>query len=154
VKIRLAGTILASLISMFFSGPLLGQRADRAAITGLVTDATGASVAGAVVKVTNEGTNVEDTLTTNEAGAYSTPLLILGTYTVAVEQQGFKTFVRPGIQLLGGAVVRMGASLEVGDVTERVEVVAAAEMINTSQPEVLHTKSIKGARACIFLYED
>ncbi len=139
MRIRLASTFLLLCLFVFFSGLLSAQRADRATITGVVTDATGSSVPGAKVTVANEATGVQDVMTSNAAGAYSTPLLVLGTYTVSVEQAGFKTFVRPGIQLLGGMVFRQDAVLEVGDVTERVEVIAAAEMINTSQPEVRHT---------------
>jgi hypothetical protein len=139
MKARIASTFLLLWSMFFLSGLLLAQRADRGTITGVVFDATGAAVPGATVKVRNESTGVEDALTTNATGAYTSPLLVLGTYTVTVEQDGFKTFVRPGIILTGGLVYRQDASLEVGDVTERVEVVAAAEMINTSQPEVQHT---------------
>ena len=127
------------LIAVVLAGLALGQRADRATITGVVTDPAGASMPNATVKVRNEGTGVETVLTANEAGAYTTPLLILGTYTVSVEQPGFKTFVRSGIQLSGGLVYRQDATLEIGAVSERVEVVAASELINTSQPEVTHT---------------
>jgi len=82
---------------------------------------------------------VETPLTSNQAGAYTTPLLTLGAYTVSVEHPGFKTFVRTGIQLTGGQVYRQDATLELGAVTERVEVFAASQMINTSQPEVANT---------------
>jgi Carboxypeptidase regulatory-like domain len=143
MKVRLASTLLLLGCAAVFSGALFGQRADRASITGLVMDPTGATVPGAAVKIRNESTGVEDVLTTNTAGIYSSPLLALGTYTVTVEQAGFKSFVRPGIILTGGLVYRQDATLEVGDVTERVEVIAAAEMINTSQPEVQHTVNQK-----------
>jgi hypothetical protein len=139
MKIRLTSTLLLLWAVILFSGLLSAQRADRATITGVVTDATGSTVPGAKVTVANDATGVQDVLTSNAAGAYSSPLLVLGTYTVSVEQAGFKTYVRQGIQLLGGMVYRQDAILEVGDVTERVEVIAAAEMINTSQPEVRHT---------------
>ena len=62
------------VVSIFcLSTPLQAQRADRAIITGVVTDTTGASVAGATVKVHDEGTGVETNLSTNAAGAYTTP---------------------------------------------------------------------------------
>ena len=143
MKARIASTILLLLSVLLLSGSLLAQRADRATITGVVLDATGAAIPGATVKIRNEGTGVEDVLTSNTAGAYNSPLLVLGTYTVTVEQDGFKTFVRPGIILTGGLIYRQDANLQVGDVTERVEVIAAAEMINTSQPEVQHTVNQK-----------
>ena len=139
MKVTFGKSFLVVWSLMLFGGLLLAQRADRATITGVVIDPTGAAVPGAAVRVLNEGTGVENNLTANAVGAYTSPLLILGTYTVTVEQPGFKTFARPGIILTGGSVYRQDATLEVGDVTERVEVIAAAEMINTSQPEVQHT---------------
>jgi hypothetical protein len=139
MKARIASTFLLVCGVFLFGAILLAQRADRATITGVVLDPTGAAVPGASVRILNEGTGVENNLTANAVGAYTSPLLVLGTYTVTVEQSGFKTFVRPGIILTGGLVYRQDATLEVGDVTERVEVIAAAEMINTSQPEVQHT---------------
>ncbi len=129
---------LAAALALF-AVSLLAQRADRATITGIVTDPSGNVVPNAKVIVRNEGTGVETVLTTNDAGAYTSPLLTLGTYTVTVEHQGFKTFVRSGITLTGGQVYRQDATLELGTVTERVEVSAAAELINTAQPEVTNT---------------
>src|SRR6266571_2556223 len=60
----------------------------------------------AVVKVRSDDTGVLTDLTTNEAGAYSSPSLVLGAYTITVESAGFKTAVRPGIRLVGGQIVR------------------------------------------------
>ncbi len=127
------------VVAFALGGLALAQRADRATITGVVADPNGAVVQGATVKVRNEATGVDALLTSNEAGAYTTPLLILGTYTVTVEHPGFKMFVRSGIQLAGGAIYRQDATLELGAVTERVEVSAASELINTSQPEVTNS---------------
>src|SRR5690242_9725818 len=133
---RYAALIGAMLI---FAGLLLGQRADRATITGLVTDPGGSAVPNSTVRVRDDNTNVETTLTTNDAGLYTSPLLTLGTYTVTVEHAGFKSSVRSRIELLGGQTYRVDARLEIGAVTERVEVSAAAEMVNTEQPDVAST---------------
>ena len=84
--------VLATIVTLLaLSNPVLAQRADRGVITGIVTDSTGAAVGGASVKIRNEGTGVETPLVTNDAGAYTTPSLVLGTYTITVERQGFKT---------------------------------------------------------------
>src|SRR5256885_350279 len=91
------------------------------------------------VPIQNEGTGVETKLATNDAGDYTSPPLVLGTYTVTVEQQGFKAFIRSGILLTGGQIVRADATLELGTVSERVEVSASGEMLNVSQPDVSHT---------------
>jgi len=73
------------LAFLCFSSPLLAQRADRATISGVVTDNQGAAVPGATVTIKNEGTGVETVLTTNEAGLYTSPPLVLGTYSVTVD---------------------------------------------------------------------
>src|SRR6516165_8191500 len=78
------------------------QRADRATITGFITDPSGNSVPGATVRIRNENTSVETPLTANEAGLYTSPLLVLGTYSVTVEHSGFKTESRTHIEVLGG----------------------------------------------------
>ena len=84
-----------------FTIPLYAQRADRGVITGIVTDQTGSAVVGAIVKVRNEGTGVETLLNTNAAGAYTTPLLVLGSYSITADHPGFKASVTSGVQVLG-----------------------------------------------------
>ena len=127
----------AVLVTFCLSCPLLAQRADRGIITGIVTEATGSAIAGAEVKVRNEGTAVETTLTTNGAGAYTTPPLVLGMYTVTVNHPGFKTSVNSGIPLQGAETIRKDVALAVGAVTESVEVKAEAEL-NVTTPDVSH----------------
>ena len=125
------------LATLCLSVPLLAQRSDRGIITGIVTDPTGSSVAGADVKVRNEGTGVETALVSNGAGAYTTPPLILGTYSVTVDHAGFKKSVSSGIVLQGAETIRRDVTLAVGAVTESVEVKAEAA-INVTTPDVSH----------------
>src|SRR4051812_26225691 len=120
-------------------GSLQAQRADRAIISGVVTDSTGASVPGATVKVRDEGTGVETSLITNAAGAYTTPPLVLGTYSVTVDHAGFKTANSSGILLQGGQMIRHDVDLQVGSVAETIEVKAGAEELNVTNPDVSHT---------------
>jgi hypothetical protein len=127
---------ISLLLLIIFVVPLSGQKADRAIITGVVTDSTGAAVPQCRVTITEEATNVETIVSTNDVGNYSTPPLVLGLYTVKVEKEGFKTFVRSGIPLQGGAVFRQDASLQVGEVSQTVEVNVATEMLNVQTPEV------------------
>jgi hypothetical protein len=115
------------------------QRADRATITGFITDPSGNSVPGATVRIRNENTSVETPLTANEAGLYTSPLLVLGTYSVTVEHSGFKTESRTHIEVLGGETYRIDLRLQLGTVTESVEVNASTEMVNTEQPDVAQT---------------
>lgn len=115
------------------------QFADRAVITGVVTDATGAAVPDARVVITEEQTGVKTIVGTNDAGNYSTPPLLLGTYRVDVEKSGFKTFSRPGNVLTGGQTIRIDVTLSIGATTETVEVQAGAELVNTENATVQHT---------------
>src|SRR6266481_5118728 len=124
---------------LFFAGLLLAQRADRATITGIVTDPSGNSIPNATVRIHNDGTGVDTPLTTNDSGLYVSPLLTLGTYSVTVEHAGFKSTVRSKIEVLGGQTYRVDARLELGAVTEKVEVSAASELVSTEDPDVAHT---------------
>jgi len=124
---------------MFVALSLYGQEADRAVITGVVTDTSGAAVPDAQVTIIGDQTGARTVVGTNSSGSYSTPPLILGTYTVRVEKQGFKLFSRSGIVLTGAQTYRQDAKLEVGQVTETVEVVGGAEQVNTENATVSHT---------------
>lgn len=127
--------VLATILSL--AGPIQAQRADRGVITGVVTDTTGSALAGVTVKIKNVGTGVETLLTTNASGAYSSPLLILGSYSVTVDHPGFKTSVSSGIMITGAETVRQDIALAVGSVSESVEVVAS-EALNVTTPDVSH----------------
>ena len=127
------------LAVLCLSGLLLAQRSDRGIITGIVTDPTGSSVTGATVKVRNEDTGVETALVTNDAGAYTTPPLVLGNYSVTVDHAGFKTSVNSGIMLQGAETIRKDVTLAVGSVSESVEVKAGAQQLEVTTPDVSHT---------------
>jgi len=120
--------ILPAAVSVFFAllafngQNLHAQFADRAVITGVVTDSSGAAIPEAMVTITNEGTGVRTLVGTNGAGNYSTPPLILSTYRVDVEKQGFKTYTETGIWTAGGQTVRVDAKLIVGAAREVVVV--------------------------------
>lgn len=130
------------LLCLFVTFSVLGayaQFADRAVITGLVTDATGAAVPDAQVKILNQETAVVTLVGTNTVGNFSTPPLQIGLYTVEVQKAGFKTFSQTGIRLMGGQTWRQDVKLDVGSVTQSVEVTATGAQINTENPTVSHT---------------
>src|SRR5207253_6639311 len=128
-----------SVLLLAFAASSFAQRADRATVTGVVTDPTGQSIPHATVKVKSDDTGVVTDLTTNDAGAYSSPSLVLGTYTITVESAGFKTTVRSGIRLVGGQIFRQDVALELGSVTDQVPVTASSEILNTTNADVNHT---------------
>ncbi|MBI4463356.1 MAG: TonB-dependent receptor [Acidobacteria bacterium] len=104
---------------------------NRGTIFGTVSDATGASVPGASVTVTNTGTGLAFQTQSNEVGFYTAPDVAVGGYEVSAEKAGFKKVVRSGITLVVNQRAQVDLTLEVGDVTESVEVVAAAPLVDT-----------------------
>src|SRR5258708_2466061 len=109
--------------------PLRGQTFGE--ITGTVTDATGAVVAGAGVTVTNVSTNQIRRLETNRTGNYTVPFLVPGIYNVQAETAGFKTATRSNVDLQVETVARINFSLEVGDVSQHLEVAGGAPLLVT-----------------------
>ena len=119
--------------------------AQSAGITGRVTDRTGAVVPGTSITVISAATGAERKVVTNEDGYYTVPLLLPGEYRVAVEHDGFKPIARSGIILEVDQRAELDFTLEVGVVSERVEVTAAATQLNTvegSQGQVIENRRI------------
>jgi outer membrane receptor protein involved in Fe transport len=117
------------------AGLLLGQ-SDRATITGTVTDPTGAAVPNVRVIATAVATNLTNETRTSAEGVYTIPYLVLGTYQITAEAQGFKRAVRTGVVLTGGATVRADLMMEIGAVTEQVEVQAVAPQLKQDSAEI------------------
>jgi hypothetical protein len=114
-------------------------------ITGTVTDPTGARVQGAVISVRNTATNQVREITTNEAGNWTVPFLVPGTYDIAVNAPGFKRAAQAGLVLQVGDTARANFALEVGAVSETVEVTSAAPLLateNTAVGTVIENKRI------------
>src|SRR5437868_6373745 len=106
------------------------------AIGGEARDASGASVVGATVTAVNVGTNASRAVVTNEAGGYNFPSLPPGTYLVRVEKPGFKTVVRNQIELQVQQVARVDFELQVGQVSESIEVQSSAVLLSTDDATV------------------
>ena len=99
---------------------------------GTVADASGAVIAGAKVIITNTATNVVREVETNESGNYTAPFLNPGVYSLRAESEGFKAAVQDSWTLQVGANARVDFALEIGAVTEVIEVEAGAQMLETS----------------------
>ncbi len=116
-------------------------------ILGTVTDPTGSTVSGASVAVTNLGTNELSRVKTDEAGNYFVPHLRPGEYSVAVESPGFKKFVQGRVPIQIDQRARVDASLVLGSVSEVVEVISAAPVLQTetgSVGQVVDNRKIVG----------
>ncbi|MEP7364866.1 MAG: carboxypeptidase-like regulatory domain-containing protein [Acidobacteriota bacterium] len=123
------------LVTLLMCTGAFAQSTD-AVLVGIVLDATGSAVAGANVSAVNTATNVARTVPTNESGSYRIGPLVPGSYEVRVGNAGFKTKVQTGVVLQTGATVKIDFSLDVGDVTERIEVSAVAPMLQTQETSV------------------
>jgi hypothetical protein len=118
------------------SASLLSAQSSDAVLTGIVSDSSGSAVPGAVVNAINTATGVAREVVTNETGAYRIGPLVPGTYDVRSTLTGFKTKIQTGVILQTGGVLKLDLTLDVGDVSERVEVTAAAPMLQTQETSV------------------
>jgi len=110
-------------------------------IVGSVTDATGAAVPNARVVITDTGRDVSQSTQTNESGNFTQRFLIVGRYRVRVEAQGFKASVQENIPVSVDTEIKVDVRLEVGDVTQVLEVSAAAGILKTERSDVASTYS-------------
>src|SRR2546426_5546925 len=104
--------------------PGLGQQV-TAAITGVVTDPSGAPIVNAAVTAKDTQRGTAWTTQTNEAGVYNLPRIPIGTYTVSVEAKGFQTALRPAFTLEINQTARIDVQMTIGQVSETVEVTAS-----------------------------
>ncbi|HWB99158.1 MAG TPA: TonB-dependent receptor [Bryobacteraceae bacterium] len=109
----------------------LGAQTTTGSIVGKVTDASGAAVPNASVTITNVDTGITNKITTNSNGDYAVTPLPVGHYTVTIEAQGFKRSVNTGITLNVQDRIGVNVTLELGQVSETVEVTGAAPALQT-----------------------
>lgn len=108
----------------------------RATLNGVVSDAQDARIPGAAIEVTNAATGARFATVSSASGQYAVPLLPPGTYTVIVGSQGFKRYVRDGIQLSTNDRVTLDIKLEVGAIADSVTITGDAPLLSTSTASV------------------
>ena len=113
---------------------LLGQTLGD--ISGEVRDATGAVISGVNITLTNQATNAKRNTSSNESGSYSFPALVPGPYRVRAEKPGFKAANSSTLELQVQQQARLDLRLEVGAVTESIEVNASAASLATENATV------------------
>ncbi len=129
--------LLAGLLS-FWSLPRASAQTTTT-IYGAVTDRSGASVPGAQVTVTNTGTNQVRTAQTTPEGQYRFDFMPIGAYTLEAAATGFKKFVQKGITLDVNVSARVDAILDVGTMTEEVNVTSTAAAVDTDNAQIGRT---------------
>ena len=116
---------------LFVCVPLTAQKS-TGTITGTVVDAQGAVLAGAQVKITNEGTDDSRTVNTSASGVYVAPELPVGRYLVSVKAPGFKEFVARDVAVDPSSTATQNATLVVGGTGEQVTVEASTVQVETT----------------------
>lgn len=132
---RCRGGLPALLILLLVAWPVLAQ-IGGGSIVGLVRDPSGAPIPGVEVVAHNQATNEERPATTNEQGYYEFPLLAAGPYRMRAAARGFNTLQGAVFTLSTGTRPRIDLTLTVGDVSEKIEVTAAAPQINVTTTDL------------------
>jgi hypothetical protein len=118
--------------------PFLGAQTTTT-LYGAVTDKTGAIVPGAEVSATNVDTNLTRGAKSNTEGQYRFEFMPIGNYRVEVTATGFKKFVQKGIALEINVMARVDATLDVGTMTDEIDVTATAPAVNTDNAQIGRT---------------
>src|SRR5256712_1684109 len=105
-------------------------------ISGVIRDASGAVIPGATVTVTNPATNQVRSAISNEAGVYNFPVLQPGKYNIKVELPGFRTITQNDVELQVQQSARIDFTLQVGEVSQTVQVEGTAALIATENATV------------------
>jgi hypothetical protein len=140
-KLRYIALFFAITLALVLCIPSVGQ-VGKGSISGSVADPQGAVVSGALVKAKNVETGVVFTTTTDNAGLYRLNLLSIGTYTVEITAQGFKTTTQSNVQVGAGRDSGLGSiRVSVGETSTTVEVTGEAPLIETTQSQITSTFS-------------
>jgi len=135
---------LLVLLSAIFGSNLQAQ--STAALSGTVTDATGAVVASAKVIATNQATGVESSTQTDTAGAYLFPSLPIGIYRLQVTAPGFQSAIVANLKLEVATAAEQNIQLRVGQTADTVEITADAALVDTtttSVGQVINDKTVQ-----------
>ena len=136
-RLRVTSVLALSLAMACLCLPQLawGQQV-TAAITGIVTDPSGAPVAGAAVTAKDVDRGTVWPTQTNTDGAYNLPRLPVGKYEVRVELQGFQTAVHAPMLLVLNQIARMDFQMAIGQVTQTLEVTSEAPLLQTEATQL------------------
>ena len=132
----LVRTLPSLLCEIALAGVYANAQTTFGRIVGDVRDASGSPMVGAEVTVTNEGSRETYRQSTTDLGAYGFHTLIPGTYTVSAAQQGFRPVRIQGIVLQVNQTARFDLSMELGAVTESINVNASAPVLATDSADV------------------
>ncbi len=128
---------LGKIVLFLLTGSLaLYAQSERGNITGIISDPAGAAIAGAELSVISRDTNAVTKATTTSSGEYNAANLPPGVYRIEITAPGFKHFVQQNVVVSAATTVRVDALLQIGQVSESIEVSAAAVTLQTENAKV------------------
>src|SRR5215510_14441007 len=134
IKLPIAVTLL-----LLSSASVALAQFDSGQISGFVRESSQAAVTNATVTVTNAGNGQRLKTSTNSEGYYAFPNLVVGTYSVTAEAPGFSRFIENNVKLSAARKVSVVIELQVGEVTETVEITASTSQVQTETAQVGRT---------------
>lgn len=160
--VPLRGVPALALLLLLLSVVLpLDAQYTTASFGGSIFDTTGAAVPAAKVTITNTGTGFTQNVTTDGAGMFLFSRLPVGTYQLKVDKEGFSAYVQTGIELTVNQVANQNITLQLGQVSESVNVEANAELVTTrtaANGQLIDAKRVvdlplngRGAQSLVFL---
>jgi Carboxypeptidase regulatory-like domain len=144
-NLRRLGSVLLLLVFVSVGVRHLIAQSATSQVSGVVKDASGGAIPDAQIEIRNTDTNAVRTALSDAAGAYSFPSLAIGPYRLQVKKDGFETYLQTGIELQVGNNPQINVALQVGTVTQQVEVQANAVMVesqNTAVTQVINPQQV------------
>ena len=135
---RVLCAVFAFLLSLS-ALPVIHAQVAGATLSGTVTDPSGSAVPNATVEIKAVATGVVRTITTDAAGFYTAPNLLPGVYEVTGSASGFAKVVQPGVTLTVGAQQELSIKLQVGQVSQTIEVAAQAPQVQLTSSSITAT---------------
>ncbi len=131
--------VVAAIVAIWPTPPAAFAQALYGSVVGIVADQSGAGVPGASVAATNTGTGLNVQAVTDKTGGFAFRNLLPGIYDFTVSLSGFRELRQTGLRVAAGNPVRLDLKLEVGALTESVNVVSETTLLQTEKAD-LHTE--------------
>jgi carboxypeptidase family protein len=133
---RGAALIVCLLAFSIFSASIGMAQAAGGSISGTVQDSTGSAIPSATVEARNTATGIILTTTTNSTGFYEFPSVLPGTYTTTVKSKGFSDRTTKTYEVSTGVRQNISVTMQIGAVTEQVDVSAAEQLMNVTSSDL------------------
>ncbi|MEO8662624.1 MAG: TonB-dependent receptor, partial [Bryobacteraceae bacterium] len=127
---------LSTLLAFLIATPNGFGQIVSSSLGGTIKDRSGSAISGAKVTVANEATGIARGVVSDGEGNFTVPQLAPGPYRITAEAAGFKQAAASGITLLVDQTARLDLILDVGDITEKVEVTASAALVQSETSSV------------------